>query len=78
MFTKIDRDRTWTNSSATMRASYMSVNRVVVQQAVLEVARFVAEPNEGVWIMLKRLVRYFVGAGDFGTEVRQGSTRRHR
>ena len=73
MFTKIDRDRTWTNNSATMRASYMSINRVVMQQAVLEVARFVAEPNEGAWIMLKRLVRYLVGAGDFGTEVRQGS-----
>ena len=51
MFTKNDRDRTWTNRSATMRASYMSINRVVVKHAVLEVARFVAEPNEGAWIM---------------------------
>ena len=44
-----------------MRASYMSINRVDVQQAVKEVARFMSEPNEGAWIMLKRLVRYLVG-----------------
>ena len=56
MLTKIDRDRTSTFRSATMRASYMSINRVDVQQAVKEVARFMAEPNEGAWIMLKRLV----------------------
>ena len=46
-----------------MTASYMSINRVDVQQAVKEVARFMAEPNEGAWIMLKRLVRYFMGHG---------------
>ena len=63
MFTKIDRDRTSIFRSATMRASYMSINRVDVQQAVKEVARFMAEPNEGAWIMLKRLVRYLVGHG---------------
>ena len=34
MLTKIDRDRTSTFRSATMRASYMSINRVDVQQAV--------------------------------------------
>ena len=45
-----------------MRASYMYINRVDVQQAVKEVARFM-EPNEGAWIMLKRLVRYLVGHG---------------
>ena len=33
----------------------MSTNRVDVQQAVKEVARFMAEPNEGSWRMLKRL-----------------------
>ena len=44
-----------------MRASYMSINRVDVQQAVKEVARFMPEPNEGAWITLKRLVRYLVG-----------------
>ena len=63
VLTKIDRDRTSTLRSATMRASYMSINRVDVQQAVKEVARFMAEPNEGAWIMLKRLVRYIVGHG---------------
>ena len=46
-----------------MRASYMFITRVEVQQAVKEEARFMAEPNEGAWIMLKRLVRYFVGHG---------------
>ena len=46
-----------------MRASYMSINRVEVQQAVKEVARFMAEPNEGAWSMLKRLIRYFVEHG---------------
>ena len=46
-----------------MRASYMYINRVDVQQAVKEVARFMAEPNEGAWIILKRLVRYLVGHG---------------
>ena len=46
-----------------MRASYMSINRVDVQQVVKEVARFMAEPNEGAWIVLKRLVRYLVGHG---------------
>ena len=44
----------------------MSVNRVDVQHAVKEEARFMAEPTEGVWIMLKRLVRYFVGHGRLG------------
>ena len=63
MLTKIDKDRTSTFRSATMRASYISINRVDVQQAVKEVARFMAEPNEGAWIMLKRLVRYLVGHG---------------
>ena len=63
MLTKIDKDRTSTFRSATMRASYMSVNRVDVQHAVKEVARFVAEPNQGAWIVLKRLVRYIVGHG---------------
>ena len=38
MFTKIDKDRASTLRSATMRASYMSINRVDVQQ----VARFMA------------------------------------
>ena len=60
MLTKIDRDRTSTFRSATMRASCMSINRVDVQQAVMEEARFMAEPNEGAWIMLKRLFRYLV------------------
>ena len=63
ILTKIDMDRTSTFRSVTMRASYMSINRVDVQQAVKEVARFIAEPNEGAWIMLKRLVRYLVGHG---------------
>ena len=63
MLTKIDRDHTSTIRSATMGASYMSINRVDVQQAVKEVARFMTEPNEGAWIMLKRLVRYLVGRG---------------
>ena len=35
------------------RASYMSINRVDVQHAVKEVARFMAEPNERAWSMLK-------------------------
>ena len=34
-----------------------------MQQAVKEVARFMSEPNEGAWIMFKRLVRYLVGRG---------------
>ena len=63
MLMKVDTDRTSTFRSATMRASYMSINRVDVQQAVKEVARFMAEPNEGAWIMLKRLVRCLVGHG---------------
>ena len=41
----------------------MSINRLDVQQAVKGVARFMAEPNEGAWSMLKRLVWYFVGHG---------------
>ena len=46
-----------------MRATYMSINHVDVQHAVKEVTRFMAEPKEGAWIMLKRLVRYLVGHG---------------
>ena len=45
-----------------MRASYMSINRVDAQQAVQEVTRSMAEPNEGAWSMLKRLVRYLLGS----------------
>ena len=58
MLTKLDRDRF---RSATMRASCTSVNRVDVQQAMKEVARFMAEPNGRAWSTLKRLVRYLVG-----------------
>ena len=47
MLAKIDRDRTSTVRSATMRASYMSMDRVDVKQAVKEVARFMAKPNDG-------------------------------
>ena len=43
---KMDRDRLSTFRSATMRASCTSVNRVDVQHAVKEAARFMAEPNE--------------------------------
>ena len=67
MLTKIDRDRSSTFRSATMRASYMSINRVDVQQAVKEVACFMEEPNES----------WRARAGELGTEVRQGTTRRH-
>ena len=48
MLTQLDQDRAST-LSATMRASYTSINRVDVQQAG--------------WSMLKRLVRYSVGHG---------------
>ena len=77
MLTKIDRDRASTFRSATMRASYMSINRVDVQQAVNEVARFMAEPNEGAWIMLKHLVRYLVGHGRLVQVISEQSTSRH-
>ena len=63
MLTKIGKDRASTFRSATMRASYMSINRVDVQQTVKEVALFMAEANEGAWTMPKRLVRYLVGHG---------------
>ena len=63
MLTKLDEDRASTFRSATMCASDMSIDRLDVQQAVKEVARFMAEPNEGAWSMLKRLVWYFVGHG---------------
>ena len=70
MLTNIEKDRASTCRSATKRASYMSVNRVDVQHAVKEVARFMAEPNEGAWIMLKRLVRSLVGQGRLVQEQR--------
>ena len=63
MLTKLAQTTASTFRSATMRASYMSINRVDVQQAVKEVARFMSEPNEGAWSMLKRLVRYLVRHG---------------
>ena len=81
MLTKIDRDRMSTFRSATMRASYMSINRVDVQQAVKEVARFMEESNEVAWIMLKRLVGSITGgrlAQVISEQVRQGTTRGHR
>ena len=73
MLTKIDKDRSSTFRSARMQASNMSVNRVDVQHAVKEVARSMAEPNEGAWIMLKRLVSIPCGsrqarAGDLRTK----------
>ena len=63
MLTKLDKDRASFFRSATMRASYMSINRVDVQQATKEFARFMSEPNERAWNMLKRLIRYLVGHG---------------
>ena len=63
ILTKLDKDRASTFRSATMRASWMSINRVDVQQAVEEVARFMAKHNEGAWSVLKQMVRYFVGHG---------------
>ena len=80
MLTKLDKDRASTFRSVSIRANFMSVNRVDVQQAVTEVARFMAEPNEGAWSILKRLVRYLVGHGRLvpGAEAREGTTRGHR
>ena len=74
--TKLDRDRTSTFRSATMRASYMSINRLDVQQAVKEAGT----PSEGVWSVLKRLISILCGsrharAGNFRTEVREGAAR---
>ena len=53
MITKIDKDRTSTFRSATMRACFMSINRVDVHHAVKQVS----------WqsIMLERLFRYLLG-----------------
>ena len=51
------------SKSATMRARCMSIKRVDVQQAMREIARFMSEPNEGAWSMLKRLIRHLVGHG---------------
>ena len=48
---------------ATVRASYMFINRVDVHQATKEMARFMSEPSEGAWNMLKRLIRYLIGHG---------------
>ena len=47
MLTRLDKDTKSTYSGATMRASYMSINCADVQQAVKEVGRFMAEPNDG-------------------------------
>ena len=41
----------------------MSVNRVDVQHSTKEIARFMSEPNEAAWNMLKRRIRYLVGHG---------------
>ena len=68
-----------------MRASYMSINRVDVQQTVKEVARFLVEPNEGAWIMdqaqssgsIPRGSRQ-ARASDLRTKVRQGTARGQR
>ena len=40
MLAKIDKNRASTFRSATIRASYMSINRMDVQHSVEEVARF--------------------------------------
>ena len=59
-----------------MRASYISINLEDVQQAVKEVARFIAEPNEGacstVWFGT-----LWARAGDLGAEAGEGTTRGH-
>ena len=55
--TKLDKARASLFRSATMRANYMSISRVAVQQATKETARFMAEPNGGALNMLKRLIR---------------------
>ena len=85
MHTKIDKDRASLFRSATMRASYMSVNHVDVHHVVKEVARFMTEPNEGAWIMLKHAQTsgsipcgsWQARASDLRTEVRQGTARGH-
>ena len=71
MLTKLDKDRASMFRSTTMRANHTSIDR---QQAVKEVARFMAEPNEGAWSMLKRLVRCHV---DHGRRVQVISEQRH-
>ena len=63
MLTQLDKERAALVRSATTRASYMSINRVDVQYATKELARFMSEPNEGACNMLERLIRYFVGHG---------------
>ena len=72
MLTKLEKERASTFRSATMRASYMSINRLDVQQAVKQVARSMTEPNEGARGVLKRLVRYHV------VQVRESAARGHR
>ena len=61
MLKPLDKDRASIFRSATMRASCLAINRVDLQQSSKEIARFMAEPNEGAWSMLKRMVRYLVG-----------------
>ena len=47
MLTKLDRDQTLTFMSATIRASYMSINRVRVQQAVRRGSTFHGRAERG-------------------------------
>ena len=42
---------------------YTSVNRVDEEQATREIARFMSEPYEGAWNMLKQQIRNLVGHG---------------
>ena len=85
MLTKLDKDRASMFRRAVMRANYMSINCVDVQQAMKEVARFMAEPNEGAWSMEHAQASGSIlcgsrraRAGDLGAEVREGTTHGHR
>ena len=44
------------------RLNYLALDRQDIQFATKEVAKYMATPSQGSWILLKRLARYLVGA----------------
>ena len=44
------------------RLNYLALDRIDIQFATKEVAKYMATPHQAHWILLKRLARYLIGA----------------
>ena len=60
MGVKLDKQRALVYRANVARANYLSQDRSDIQYQVKELCRFMSDPTEAYWLMLKRLARYLI------------------